>query len=536
VIKTDSFAIITTTSIIILMIFSGFPASGIANNKIITTPSNQIIEKTDEFITTYDFKEITSPSTTHKAGYKTLMMSLNNQPPEDGPQIPSLKEFNNAAYTRLSLSDNNPATTTTSRGKQLHHFQFTIEENISTIKSLNIHWEGHTKKTHTNLYIWDHQHQMWELIGTNRFMRISGIISKTYINSISDYINETSKQLYIIAISQTPNLLNQHLNTEYIKIKVGNPTTVSLQDDAYHYNNQSVFVEWWFINVYNETRDKQFFISYHIFNPRNGIATLNVGMFDGKSIYEIRKTYPASEFTASHTKPNVTLGDSSILAIDPDTLLVTGISSNRENQITWNLTFIRTAPPYDFIQMPGESHYLSYIPGAWVSGDIELNGISYSMNNSYGHYDHNWGHDLFSPVQWTWATVCKPEDTFALTMQKVEHFTWHTYASYVTYGNGTIYFENIKTDFDEYTYEIKPPIPFFTYYPKKMQVRAENHEGYVLEFEVTVLKNLPILLILPRVLNEQVSLFQGTLSKDGTLLYTFEIVGFTEYSTLFFIL
>ena len=181
--------------------------------------------------------------------------------------------------------------------------------------------------------------------------------------------------------------------------------------------------------------------------------------------------------------------------------------------------------------MPGESHYLSYLPGAWVFGSIELNGISYSMNNSYGHYDHNWGHGFISPSQWAWATVCKPEDNFTLTMEKVEHFTWHTYASYVTYGNNTIYFENIETDLDDYTYKINQPIPFFTYYPKKIQVHAENHEGYVLNFEATVLKNLPILTILPRVLNEQVTLFQGTLSKDETLLYTFELLGFTEYST-----
>ena len=534
-IKTIPSIKITTTSTLVLIIVSAYAASGITNNNI-STPQYSIIEKPEEFITTYDFKGITNPSTTHKAGFKQQITTQKNKPPEQGPTIPNLTEFNNTAYTQLSKSDNNQATSTTSRGKQLHQFQFTIEENLSTIKSLYIHWKGHTTRTQTLLYIWNVHYKIWEHISTNRFTKRDGIISKTYITSISHYINETNKHLFIIAISQTPNLFSQQLQTDYIQIKVGNPTTVSLQDNAYHYDNQSIFVEWWFFNVHNKTQDKQFFISYHILNPKNGIATLDVGMFDGESLYEIRKTYSASEFSASYTKPHVKIGNASINALNKDTIVVTGSLCNRKNHVTWNLTFHRTAPAYDFIQTPGETHYLCYLPSAWVFGSIELNGIFYSMNNSYGYHDHNWGYDLFSPCQWTWATVCNPIDTFALTVEKVEHLTWHTYAAYITHKNNTIYFENIQTELDNYTFKINPSLPFFTYYPQKIQVQAENHEGYELNVDITVLKNLPILMVIPRALNEQVSLFQGTLSKDDTILYTFELLGFSEYSTLLLIL
>ena len=44
--------------------------------------------------------------------------------------------------------------------------------------------------------------------------------------------------------------------------------------------------------------------------------------------------------------------------------------------------------------------------------------------------------------------------------------------------------------------------------------------------------DIPIFMIRPRILNEQVSLFEGTLSKDGQEIYSFNVLGFTDYSTL----
>ena len=204
----------------------------------------------------------------------------------------------------------------------------------------------------------------------------------------------------------------------------------------------------------------------------------------------------------------------------------------KKNKVVWNLTLIRIAPPYDFVESTGEMQYLCYIPGAWVFGTVELNGVTYSMDNSYGYQDHNWGGGPFLPSRWAWAVTCKPEHSFALAMEKVEHLNWHTRALYVTVGDNTYYFEDIETQFKEFKFKFQLSFPFFTYYPKIRQVHAENEEGYKIDFTATVQKTIPIFMIRPRILNEQVSLFEGTLSKDGQAIYSFNVLGFTDFSTL----
>ena len=486
--------------------------------------------ETSEFLTTYDFNGISPPSQTQKASYKIRVNSFNDQPPSQGPLITNLKEFNYEDYTKLYHSDKKQATSSSSLGKQLHHFQFTIQEDPATIKNLHIHWEGYTINTHTNLYIWDNTNQQWELVGITRFMHADGSISKTYITNTSKYINQTSGHLYLIAISRAATLLKQHLSTDYIQIKVGNPTTITLQDDAYHYDNETSYVEWWFFDVINEPQDIQFFLSYHILNPKNGIATIAVGIFHGDSIFEIREYYPSTAFNASYTQPDINIGSCTITTLDKDTFQVRGQVRDDTNQFHWDLTFIRTAPPYDFIESSGESQYLCYLPGAWVFGTITINDATYSMNHSYGYHDHNWGGGIMLPCQWAWAVTCQPEDGFALAMEKVEHLTWATRALYVTLGTSTYYFEDIQTHFSDYTIELHRSYPFVTYYPQKRTIHAENSQGHIIDFVATVQKNLPIYMVIPRVLNEQVSLFQGSLSKDGEIIYTVEVQGFTDYS------
>ena len=108
---------------------------------------------------------------------------------------------------------------------------------------------------------------------------------------------------------------------------------------------------------------------------------------------------------------------------------------------------------------------------------------------------------------------------------------WHTRALYVTVGDNTYYFEDIETQFKEFKIKFQLSFPFFTYYPRIRQIHAENEDGYEIDFTATVQKNIPIFMIKPRILNEQVSLFEGTLSKDGQTIYSFNVLGFTDYST-----
>lgn len=483
-----------------------------------------------DFLTIYDFKNITSPSSNHKGSYCIKIKDLNDKPPNTGPIVDDIIEFSTNEYTKIYNSDNNRIVSSSSIGKQLHHFQFNIKEKSSEIKSLHVRWIGYTSNTHTNLYIWNFKNDAWDLVGINRFTHSDAIISKTYINGISNYVDDTNGNLYLIAITRAATIFKQRLCTNYVQVKVGNPDTITLKDDAYHFNNEKNYIEWWFFDVINEAQDIQFFIGYHVLNPTGGFATVDLGIFEKDKIYEVRNYYSTSEFFASYDKPYVKIGNCIIDAINENTFLIKGSAGNIKNSVIWNITLIRTAPPYDFVESAGEMQYLCYIPGAWVKGTIELNGVIYSMDNSYGYHDHNWGGGPFLPCRWAWAVACKPEDEFALAMEKVEHFKWYTRALYVTLGENTYYFEDIETKFEEFKLKFKPSFPFFTYYPMIRHIHSENGEGYEIDFTATVQKNIPIFMGNPRVLNEQVSLFIGTLSKDNQVIYSFNVHGFTDYS------
>ncbi|KYK19967.1 hypothetical protein AYK24_10800 [Thermoplasmatales archaeon SG8-52-4] len=488
-------------------------------------------QKIDDFLTIYDFNGITSPSTDHKACFKQKIKDLNDRPPKTGPVIDDLIEFTTSDYIKIYSNDNDRADTYSSLGKQLHYFQFNILENILDIKGLHVRWYGHASNTHVNLYIWNFNDNLWEKVGVNRFTHRDAAISKTYINNINEYIDETKGQLHLVAITRAATLLKQHLFTNYVQVKVGNPSTVTLKDDAYHYNNEKTYAEWWFFQVIDKSQDIQFYISYHITKTIDTYLTAGIGVFEGSKIYEIREYHPESEFYASYDKPDVKMGDCYLIAQDENTFLINGDLNDGKNSAIWDLTFKRTAPPYDFIESSGETEYLAYLPGSFVNGTIKLNGIEYFLNNSYGYHDHNWGGGPYLPCQWAWAAVCKPEDNFALAMEKVEHFTWYTREIYVTLNDLTICFDDVQTRFEDFKFKFQLSFPFFTYYPRVRRIYAKNDEGYVIDLEAVVQKNIPVLMGSPRILNEQVSLFKGAFEKNEQIIYSIDVLGFTDYST-----
>lgn len=525
---------IVIIAIILIFLFINISISTVnsadINNVRIMKIPNIETEKIDNFLTIYDFNEITSPSSNHKACYKQKIKDLNDRPPKTGPVIDDLKEFITSDYKKIYSHDSDRADSYSSLGKQLHYFQFNILENVTDIKSLHVRWFGHASNTHVNLYIWNFNDNIWEMVGVNRFTHQDAAISKTYINSINEYIDEINGKLYLVAITRAATLLKQHLYTNYVQVKVGNPSTVTLKDDAYHYNNEKTYAEWWFFQVINETQDIHFYISYHLTKAVDTYITAGIGVFEGSKIYEIRE-YPAeSEFYASYEKPDVKMGDCYLEAQDENTFFINGNLNDGKNSAIWDLTFKRTAPAYDFIESAGETEYLAYLPGSWVNGTINLNGKVYFLNNSYGYHDHNWGSGPYLPCQWAWAAVCKPEDNFALAMEKVEHFTWHTRAIYVTFEDLTICFEDVQTSFKDFKFKFQLSFPFFTYYPKIRRIYAKNDEGYVIDLEAIVQKNIPVFMSSPRILNEQVSLFQGTFEKNEQTIYSINVLGFTDYS------
>jgi len=487
--------------------------------------------RTGTFLTVYDFNGTTAPSSDQKACYRLDIQGARDGPPQTGPDIENITEFNTSDYVKIYSSDDLRAETTSSAGRPVQFFQFTINEEVCDIEQVFVHWYGHASNVPVDLYIWNYNHTTWELVGVNRVTKTDQAISKTYINDVAQYFNPVTRHLSLVAITRTATFARQSLYTNYVQIKVGNPSTTTLQDDAFHYYGEKTYVEWWFFQVVNRTKDVQFYLSYYVINPDSGFAALNMGVFEQEDAYEITEIFPVSVFSASYETPNVTIGDCRMYAVDDSTFVAKGSADDSRHSAVWNLTFTRTAPTYDFKESPGETQYLCYLPGAWVDGTMTLNGVTYSVNRSYGYHDHNWGGAPHILCQWAWSGVSDPAERFAFVMEKVEHFTWYTRSIFITVGNETLYFENIQTTFKQYQFTFRQSFPFFTYYPKVRHIQATNDDGYELSVDATVQKNLPIWFGIPHTLNEQVSLFQGTLSKDGQTMYSFQVLGFTDYST-----
>ena len=177
--KTLAIGIILMFLLINASVLSGSGAN--INILEIEEAPNIVTEEIGDFLTIYDFNGITPPSSTHIASYKLRIRDLNDIPPKTGPIIDDLKEFITSDYTKIYNTDNERSDSSSSLGKQLHHFQFTINEDVSEIKSLHVRWLGHTSNTHVNLYIWNFKDENWEKVGVNRFTHRDAAISKTYI-------------------------------------------------------------------------------------------------------------------------------------------------------------------------------------------------------------------------------------------------------------------------------------------------------------------------------------------------------------------
>jgi hypothetical protein len=320
------------------------------------------------FLTVYDFNGTTAPSSHQIACSKTGMQDGLDGPPHTGPAIENATEFTTSDYVEIYKPDDARAEVRSSVGRPLQYFQFDIRENISDIRNVFVHWYGHASSVPVDLYIWNYNTTAWELVGVNRITTTDQPISKTYINDVAKYFDPATRQLSLVAVTQTGTLARQSLSTNYVQIKVGNPSTTTLQDDAYHYHGEKMYVEWWFFQVVNISQDVQFYLSYYVMTPDNGFAALNIGVFEQGRAYEITEIFPISEFSASYEQPDVTIGGCSFHAVNETTFVVKGSAHERTHNAQWNLTFTRTAPAYDFKESPGEAQYLCYLPGAWSTG------------------------------------------------------------------------------------------------------------------------------------------------------------------------
>jgi hypothetical protein len=300
-----------------------------------------------------------------------------------------------------------------------------------------------------------------------------------------------------------------------------------LKDNAFQYNGEETWIEWWFFTLYDEEKDIQLCFSYSILlNETSGLAIMMVIGFDKDKKYDIRNYYEISDFYACYEKPNVSIGkDCSIKAIDENTFNIRGKTQN--GKITWNFTYNRLIKPY---QHSGDFGWLCYMPSAEVEGIADIDGISYNISG-YGYHDHNWmaiTEGLLT--QWRWAETYDVNNNISIIFSLAGNW-FFTGDLAVIIGEETIIFENPKISYKKFIVNltVSQQQLILSIYPRVWHIKADNGK-YLADITVNVNKNNPLYLGgLTYMVNEQVSEFSGEIkSKDAT--YVFNAQGFSEYT------
>ena len=339
---------------------------------------------------------------------------------------------------------------------------------------------------------------------------------------------------------------------------------VDLSDDAYHYGlfrdgkHDANYIEWWYFNLIDEASGIQAIFHYSIFNPDNilnfGKTNVGANIFTPQGIFHESDSFPTDSFWASDSEPHVKIGNADfqignedvnfIEVIEHNTFHIVGSIGN--GRISWDLYYEPQIAPWYAAdrqhvgRRPWEHmSWLVYAPGAYVTGEVVLDGEKYHVQQASGYHDHNWGEWIPFNALWNWVQYFEP----GLALE-VGDFR------YSPVGVVGIEFAGVKTVFEKDEYSL-----FHTkwtsdpenrkWFPRVSWLLAENEDKRLIvriQTLATETLGLPIELppILPEmILYEQTAFYSGQLwhkNQKGTWdsAVKFQGSGFKEYSVLKF--
>jgi hypothetical protein len=198
---------------------------------------------------------------------------------------------------------------------------------------------------------------------------------------------------------------------------------VLLSDDAYHYRyfadgqHDGNYIEWWYFNFFDAVQDIQIIFTYSIVDPEDysglGQAVVNAVVYTPQDIIHEMEIFSTDRFSASYCQADVQIESNAIEVIDSDTYRIVG--SIGDGQLSWDLIYVKQTDSWfggdreKVGLFPWEQmSWLIYMPGAYVSGEIDVDGQSYILNNTPGYHDHNWGEWIPSNALWNWAQYFEP--------------------------------------------------------------------------------------------------------------------------------
>jgi len=208
---------------------------------------------------------------------------------------------------------------------------------------------------------------------------------------------------------------------------------VDLSDDAYHYNlfrdgeHDAGYIEWWYFNLIDDATGIQAIFHYSIINPDNilkfGKTNVGATVFTPQGIFSESDSFPTHLFWASDKKPHVIIGNGDFKICKDDVNFIKIIRNNifhivgsiGDGRISWDLLYEPQIAPWyaadrqhigrlEWEQMS----WLVYAPGAYVTGEVILNGKTYHVQQASGYHDHNWGEWIPFNALWNWAQYFEP--------------------------------------------------------------------------------------------------------------------------------
>ncbi|MBI3950619.1 MAG: hypothetical protein HY314_09210 [Acidobacteria bacterium] len=322
---------------------------------------------------------------------------------------------------------------------------------------------------------------------------------------------------------------------------------VTLADDAYHYRlwadgrHDGNFIEWWYFNLFDAQQQVQAIFTYFITDPEDrtghGLAQVAAVAYTPPGIASEIDVYSPNQFSASYNQADVQIEGNTIRVIDGNAYRIAGTS--RDGRLSWDLVYGRQAEPWFAADRMGvgklaweQMGWLIYMPGATVTGRLQIDGQVYTIN-APGYHDHNWGEWIFTNALWNWAQYSEPGLAFEM-------------GDFIDkpVGVASIDFQGRRTVFTKDQYELTHTRWTFDSdnrkrYPLETTLRAENDtRRLILTMQAIVTHPLRGDLPLPlpdAIIYEQTARYEGQLWEKNTegqwvLSASFDGNGFKEYT------
>jgi hypothetical protein len=208
------------------------------------------------------------------------------------------------------------------------------------------------------------------------------------------------------------------------------------RDDAYHAaqfadgQHDGNYVEWWYFNIQDPAQGLELAVTYAVIDPANltgfGLASVGAIAYTPSAHFSETAVYSTTSFIASSEQADVLIAGGAppawnyVKVLSDDVYRVVG-SIHQGHDVSWNLLYLRRDPAWLGIDrekvgvFPWEQmSWLQYMPAAFVTGEVVVDGHPYHVTNVRGYHDHNWGEWIPFTVTWNWAQFTGPGLTFSI--------------------------------------------------------------------------------------------------------------------------